>query len=447
MCADAAPSADAAERLRVSFSPATWNCGTPDEPSTCNAYYSVMASDGKGHHACISTISASAEAGCGDPQAIGLRVTATSGNVVIEDDGRGVPLAYVVCRQNDPPDVPAAHYTARLTDPDGRARDLSGDLARNSFAILGDSPPGTIDTTARITPEGACESNSVAKSGDQCSDGVDNDRDGGIDRTATGDLGCADASSKLENSPPVAQCDSYFVRRGATLRVPARKGLLANDYDPDGYLRSIQITKVSFARKKLTLNPRTGAFTYRATEHEPQRAQITYLVVDSLGAPSKEVTSTIAIGTSRRRCGRRPQGNNCGRRFKDVARVPIYAAAKGRRVATYVAHFEWCTKDQPSWGLYPPRTFWDELGRGSSKQVKFARDTKLERVQTYGDGSWTVNVKLKRSRGRLLPAKRLGFTLTVSLPRNGVGSARGGIFWRDHTGAVCDRGVTCGPHF
>ena len=67
------------------------------------------------------------------------------------------------------------------------------------------------------------------------------------------------------------------------LRVPASRGLLANDRDPRGGRLGAVLKRTSFGSSKLTLNGATGAFTYRATERRPTVAWFSYSASDDYG--------------------------------------------------------------------------------------------------------------------------------------------------------------------
>jgi len=65
------------------------------------------------------------------------------------------------------------------------------------------------------------------------------------------------------NGDPVANPDSYSVVGGTTLTVPASRGLLANDTDPDGNALSISVDPVSGPTSGTLTDLRSnGAFTY-----------------------------------------------------------------------------------------------------------------------------------------------------------------------------------------
>jgi hypothetical protein len=75
----------------------------------------------------------------------------------------------------------------------------------------------------------------------------------------------------------VARCDDYFVQRGTVLAVAPDEGIFAND---EGAPPAIaEVTKSSFAVKKLHLDTRSGAFSYAASAHNSDQGWFEYRLV------------------------------------------------------------------------------------------------------------------------------------------------------------------------
>ncbi|MFP4393953.1 MAG: Ig-like domain-containing protein [Anaerolineales bacterium] len=94
------------------------------------------------------------------------------------------------------------------------------------------------------------------------------------------------------NDPPVAVDDAYTVDEGATLRVAATTGLLANDSDVDSDL--LTATLVSDARHGALALSADGSFTYTHDGGETASDHFTYRASDGL-AESNLATVTLAI--------------------------------------------------------------------------------------------------------------------------------------------------------
>lgn len=105
-----------------------------------------------------------------------------------------------------------------------------------------------------------------------------------------------------ENDPPpprlpVARCDVYWTTPGSLLRVPQARGLLVNDYDPEGRAIRPQVTQISFrkASHPYTVS-RDGSFALQTLAND-RRLTLDYRVTATDGRRS--ATSTITILVSR----------------------------------------------------------------------------------------------------------------------------------------------------
>ncbi|GAA1934834.1 hypothetical protein GCM10009815_31860 [Nocardioides marmoribigeumensis] len=122
----------------------------------------------------------------------------------------------------------------------------------------------------------------------------------GVDRSVT-------AGFAKSNQPPVAKNDGpYVIAPGGVLCVGrlvsgctkhVTNGVLANDRDPDGTLKSAKVDSISFAAAEYTWYA-NGSFVYRAGAGTSKvlTKTITYHAVDNLGASSNKATVTIKIG-------------------------------------------------------------------------------------------------------------------------------------------------------
>jgi VCBS repeat-containing protein len=110
------------------------------------------------------------------------------------------------------------------------------------------------------------------------------------------DIPGASSSAECEsNGAPVAQDDAYFVTSGATLVVAAR-GVLVNDFDPEG-LTLTSATLLSSPAEGTLSFPGDGSFTFDSTGVTAPSVTFTYRTTDG-AALSNVATATITIGNS-----------------------------------------------------------------------------------------------------------------------------------------------------
>jgi hypothetical protein len=104
------------------------------------------------------------------------------------------------------------------------------------------------------------------------------------------------------NRRPVAKSESWTIAPGQQLRVAA-PGVLGNDRDPDGDPLTAEIVEISFASSEWSGLASDGSFTYTAGPGTATKLnkKITYRAVDSHGAKSDPVTSTVTIDPKLRR--------------------------------------------------------------------------------------------------------------------------------------------------
>jgi hypothetical protein len=156
--------------------------------------------------------------------------------------------------------------------------------------------------------------------GRECSDGKDNDGDGVVDAAA--DPGCARSANKRENEDPCVAPDTYRVQRGTVARIPAARGLLANDADPEGHSVAIELGRLSFAGRKLKLNRDSGAFTFRASARRARRDSIRYHLRDSRGGRSRATTVRLLYTGAAGSGGACPPSRPRGGDDDDAGRPP-----------------------------------------------------------------------------------------------------------------------------
>jgi lysophospholipase L1-like esterase len=97
---------------------------------------------------------------------------------------------------------------------------------------------------------------------------------------------------------PVAECDRYWVKPGATLTVPV-SGVLANDSDPSGLPLSAVVDHISFG---ISTHPyllsSDGALRFSSpASQKPSKATIEYHVVNTAGVASARTTILIYVQT------------------------------------------------------------------------------------------------------------------------------------------------------
>ncbi len=97
------------------------------------------------------------------------------------------------------------------------------------------------------------------------------------------------------NAAPIAQGENYTVAHDAVLQATVSNGLLANDEDPDGDLRVLQI--ISGPANGTFVMTDSGAFTYRANARFVGQDTIVYRIFDGFEY-SSSTTAVIAVTNS-----------------------------------------------------------------------------------------------------------------------------------------------------
>jgi Bacterial Ig domain len=112
-------------------------------------------------------------------------------------------------------------------------------------------------------------------------------------RSASGGEASAVVSVKVSGSPdtPDARDDHYETARNKTLCIDG-KGVLANDYDPDGDLLYTKLHKA--ARSGHVDLSKTGSFCYRPNNNFQGEDRFTYFAIDPSGRKD-EATVTIEV--------------------------------------------------------------------------------------------------------------------------------------------------------
>ena len=101
----------------------------------------------------------------------------------------------------------------------------------------------------------------------------------------------------LPNRAPVARGESYRLQAGGVLRLAGRRGLLANDRDPDGDRLRVRVLERSPAARRVRINRRNGALSWRAPSKFRGTAWLRYRVIDALGHRSRPVKLRIRVGS------------------------------------------------------------------------------------------------------------------------------------------------------
>jgi hypothetical protein len=199
------------------------------------------------------------------------------------------------------------------------------------------------------------------------------------------------------NHPPVAQPESWTIAPGQQLSVDA-PGVLGNDTDPDGDPVTAKIVQISFASSEWSGLATDGSFTYTAGAgtRMPQVKQITYVAVDSHGAQSAPVTSTIKVNPNQGPVG-----------------VPTLSTQKQPRSP------EECTVFYSE----PTDCIWPLFGWvGSANQISCARPTSAFQAQVSkaaGVSSGTVNY----------------FKISIVVQQRQVSPLTGNYFWKNTASA------------
>lgn len=93
--------------------------------------------------------------------------------------------------------------------------------------------------------------------------------------------------------PPKAFNDTFTVVQDSVNSIPAAKGLLVNDVNPDGK-SALKAYLLDDAAKGTVTVDTTGAFTYAATEYEGKDS-FTYVIVNAEGEQSKAATVVLNV--------------------------------------------------------------------------------------------------------------------------------------------------------
>ena len=97
------------------------------------------------------------------------------------------------------------------------------------------------------------------------------------------------------DDPPVAKDDSYDAVQDSTIKVAVKKGVLANDVNPDDAEAELTAKlKDDVEHGKLTLSE-DGSFKYEADETFRGEVTFTYICVNDKGVESKPATVTIKV--------------------------------------------------------------------------------------------------------------------------------------------------------
>ena len=188
-------------------------------------------------------------------------------------------------------------------DPDGT---LLGVVAINGLAEVGSATLGSAGGIFTITAQGALDFDAngdfdALLAGESALTSLtytvrhDLGERRFFDSTATVTVVVTGYGSPDED--PVARPDSYQVGVGETLRIPASRGVLANDVDPDGDLLRATIA-ANPRHGTLALSP-NGAFVYEPRDGFTGSDVFTYTLLDpesadlprvSSGAPGSEMT-------------------------------------------------------------------------------------------------------------------------------------------------------------
>ena len=97
------------------------------------------------------------------------------------------------------------------------------------------------------------------------------------------------------DDPPVAKDDEYNAVQDSTIKVAVKKGVLANDVNPDDPEATLTAKlKENVEHGKLTLN-KDGSFKYEADASFRGEVSFTYICVNEAGKESKPATVTINV--------------------------------------------------------------------------------------------------------------------------------------------------------
>ncbi|WP_203336183.1 Ig-like domain-containing protein [Nocardioides limicola] len=182
--------------------------------------------------------------------------------------------------QDTPLVIPVSSLTANDHDPDSEFS-IAGFFPATFGTVAWDQAAGTITYTPNPGYSG----------GDEFAYRL-NDPDGNYSNWATVSITVVAAG---QNHPPVAHNDSYQVRRGGVLVVPAHLGPLANDTDADGDTIEIDSVDPPAHGSFTAFDKKTGAFTYVPAPNWQGVVTVGYRAIDSEGNMSGTATITITV--------------------------------------------------------------------------------------------------------------------------------------------------------